>query len=176
MNIRKAAKDDLTQIEEIYNDIISMQESGNASVGWVRGVYPTYATAQGALERGELFVGEYNGSIAAAAIINQTQVPEYKNASWECADAADSEVMVLHTLVVSPKFSGKGFGTQFVDFYENYAKGNNCPHLRMDTNEINSSARKLYKKLGYTEADIVPCNFNGINGIHLVCLEKNLDI
>lgn len=36
----------------------------------------------------------------------------------------------------------------------------------------NTGARKLYKKLGYTEADIVSCVFNGIEGVQLVCLEK----
>ena len=28
--------------------------------------------------------------------------------------------------------------------------------------------------LGYTEAGIVPCEFNGIAGVNLVCLEKKL--
>ena len=32
----------------------------------------------------------------------------------------------------------------------------------------------LYKKLGYTEAGIVPCTFNGLEGVELVCLEKKL--
>ena len=44
----------------------------------------------------------------------------------------------------------------------------------MDTNEKNTNARKLYKKLGYKEPGIVPCVFNGIDGVQLVCLEKTL--
>nr|WP_296093717.1 hypothetical protein [uncultured Dorea sp.] len=50
----------------------------------------------------------------------------------------------------------------------------NCPYFRMDTNERNTAARRLYKKLGYWEADIVSCVFNGIEGVQLVCLEKKL--
>lgn len=46
----------------------------------------------------------------------------------------------------------------------------------MDTNERNVRARALYKKLGFVEPDIVDCDFNGIDGIRLVCLEKKLDI
>lgn len=46
--------------------------------------------------------------------------------------------------------------------------------LRMDTNEQNIIARELYRKLGYLEAGIVPCEFNGIPGVNLVLLEKKL--
>lgn len=45
----------------------------------------------------------------------------------------------------------------------------------MDTNQINAPARALYKRLGYREAGIVPCDFNGLGQIRLVCLEKLLD-
>ena len=120
-----------------------------------------------------MFVEEDNGIIVAAAKINKEQVPEYYDAKWDF-EAADEEVMVLHTLVVSPKNAGKSYGTKFVDFYEKYALENGCPFLRMDTNARNSNARKLYKKLGYKEIDIVPCEFNGIPGVQLVCLEKKL--
>ena len=44
----------------------------------------------------------------------------------------------------------------------------------MDTNAKNQAARKLYARLGYWEADIVPCVFNGIPSVQLVCLEKTV--
>ena len=49
-----------------------------------------------------------------------------------------------------------------------------CPYLRMDTNEKNAAARRLYARLGYKEIGVVDCEFNGIAGVHLVCLEKSL--
>lgn len=82
--------------------------------------------------------------------------------------------MVLHALVVEPACAGKGYGTTFVHFYEQYALEHGCPYLRMDTNVKNQAARRLYARLGYREADIVPCVFNGIAGVQLVCLEKTL--
>ena len=120
-----------------------------------------------------MFVKEVDGQIVAAAKINQEQVAEYVNADWT-VQARDDQVMVLHTLVVDPKHKGQGHGPSFVAFYETYALEHNCPYLRMDTNERNAAARKLYQKLGYTEVGIVPCEFNGIPGVHLVCLEKIL--
>ena len=76
--------------------------------------------------------------------------------------------------MVEPACSGKGYGTKFVAFYEDYARENGCPYLRMDTNARNKAARKLYAGLGYWEAGIMPCVFNGIPGVQLVCLEKKL--
>ena len=38
----------------------------------------------------------------------------------------------------------------------------------------NKPARSLYRKLGFHEADVIPCDFNGIPGISLVLLEKAL--
>ena len=41
---------------------------------------------------------------------------------------------MLHTLVIDPEVSGRGYGKQFVAFYEEYARENGCKVLRMDTN------------------------------------------
>ena len=46
----------------------------------------------------------------------------------------------------------------------------------MDTNQKNTAARALYKKLGYREVDIRLCGFNGIPGVNLVLLEKKADM
>lgn len=171
--IRKANDSDIDRVVEIYENIFEAQERGELRVGWVRGIYPSRASAREALEHGELFVMEYNGTVAASARINQTQGREYRRAAWR-TDAPDGQVMVLHTLAVDPELCGRGCGTKFVEFYEEYARENACVYLRMDTNEINGTARRLYAKLGYVEADIVPCVFNGIPDVNLVCLEKTL--
>ncbi|UKI35645.1 MAG: hypothetical protein L6V93_16250 [Clostridiales bacterium] len=66
---------------------------------------------------------------------------------------------------------GKGCGAAFVKFYEEVALDNGCPFLRMDTNEKKTKTRADFtQKLGYDEVGIVPCNFNGIEGVGLVCL------
>ena len=173
--IRLAEPRDLDAIDAIYQDIHTGEEAGRTTIGWVRSIYPTRATAEASIRAGDMFVMEEDGRIVAAAKINQEQVPEYTNCPWE-ADAPPEQVMVLHTLVVSPKASGKGYGTRFVAFYEDYAREHGCPYLRMDTNERNRAARKLYARLGYREADTVNCVFNGIPGVRLVCLEKTLEL
>lgn len=174
MIVRAASAQDIPAIADIYEEIHTAGESGKTSTGWIRTVYPTRRTAEDALERGDLFAAEEDGRVVGAAIINRRQVDVYHGAGWRFP-ARDGEVMVLHTLVISPAASGKGLGEQFVHFYEEYARAHGCRVLRMDTNALNSRARALYQRLGYREADIVPCVFNGIRDVQLVLLEKQLD-
>ena len=170
---RKATLQDLDAIAAIYDAIHSREEAGLVVIGWNRSIYPTRTSAEKSLNDGDMYVLEEGGRILAAAKINQKQEDSYAEATWT-HEAADSEVLVLHTLVVDPEEAGRGLGRRFVDFYEGMAAQNGCPYLRMDTNARNAAARALYKKLGYTEVSIVPCIFNGIAGVNLVLLEKTL--
>ncbi len=173
MDIRKALESDIDSIEAIYERIHDVEEQGLSTVGWIRGVYPTRSTAEEALARGDLFAMVGDDKVVAVAVINQIQVPEYVDATWK-HDATNEEVMVLHGLAVDPLEKGRGLGRAFVAFYEDYAKQYRCPALRMDTNVKNSRARRLYQSLGYEEVGVVPCVFNGIPDVELVCLEKYL--
>ena len=170
---RLARPADIDQVAAIYDRIHTEEEAGRSSVGWIRDVYPTRQTAQDSLQAGDLVVAEEAGQVVAAAKINQEQVPVYAQAAWTLA-VPPEQVMVLHTLVVDPLVKGTGIGTRFVAFYEDYARAHGCRALRMDTNERNAAARALYRKLGYGEVSILPCEFNGIPGVNLVCLEKVL--
>ena len=171
--IRKADRYDLDAVEKLYGDIHTAEESGRQVIGWIRDVYPTRTTAQSALERDDLFVMVFDGETLGAAVINRIQVDVYALGDWEHA-APEEEVCVLHTLVISPAAAGRGLGRAFVRFYEEYALSLGCPELRLDTNERNSAARAMYRKLGYREIGVVPTVFNGIPGVRLVLLEKHL--
>ena len=173
MYFRQAEMKDLDAIEAIYEAIHTGEELGRTTIGWKRGIYPTRETAKAAVEAGELFVEEDQGKIVGAAKINQEQVPEYALAEWKYPAAPD-QVMVMHTLTIDPARKGNGYGSAFEAFYEDYARLKGCLYLRIDTNERNTPARTLYHKLGYSERGIVPCTFNGIEGVQLVCLEKKL--
>lgn len=172
--IRRATEGDLTAIAAIYDRIHDAEEAGRLTTGWVRGVYPTEATARAALATGDLFVLEDGGGIVAAARINREQVDVYAQVPWQYP-ARDDQVMVLHTLTVDPANSGRGYGRAFLQFYERYALESGCPVLRIDTNEKNTAARAMYKRHDYLESGIVPTVFNGIPGVMLVCMEKRVE-
>lgn len=171
--IRIANLADLNRIDEIYNEIHTEIEAGRAVIGWIRGVYPARDIAETSIRLREMYVLEEEGRILACGRINRCQGPEYDDARWSFPANADS-VLVLHTLVVSPKAQGRGYGKRFVAFYEDMARRTGCTALRIDTNALNKPARALYKKLGYTEACIIPTSFNGIDNVNLVCLDKKV--
>lgn len=160
-------------IVAIYDAIHTLEEQGAITIGWDRAIYPTAATAEAAIERGDMYVSEEGGRVVASAIINQIQPDGYDRAAWKL-DVPPHQVLVLHTLVVHPALARGGRGKAFVAFYEQMARSMGCRALRMDTNARNTRARTLYACLGYTEVDIVPTTFNGIAGVQLVCLEKVL--
>lgn len=174
ITIRKAAAADLDAVARVYEHVHDVEEAGSAQVGWVRGVYPVRATAEAALERGDLFVEEADGAVVGTAVLNQLQVDVYAGAPWQY-DAPDDQIMVLHTLAVDPLSGKRGLGRAFAAFYEQYARAQGCRYLRIDTNAKNANARRFYAGLGYREIAVRPCTFNGIGGVDLVLLEKKLD-
>lgn len=173
MIIRKAEARDIDAIEKIYNEILLKEERGQVTTGWERGIYPKRETAEAALKREDMFVIEDDGAFVGAGIINKEQVDVYAKAKWKYS-AENSEVMVLHILVIDPDKSGMGYGKRFVDFYEDFARENGCKYLRIDTNEKNKVARNFYKNLNFSEIDCIPCIFNGLQGVNLILIEKKL--
>lgn len=171
--IRKAVETDLHHIEAIYDRIHDAEAAGKLSTGWLRGVYPTRKSAEEALKAADLFVLEESGKIVAAGRLNRIQVPDYAKIRWRFP-ADDDHVMVMHTLTVDPLHAGRGYGRQFLAFYEAYALQNGCRVLRIDTNAKNTVARAMYAHHGFIESGVIPTVFNGIPGVDLVCMEKQL--
>lgn len=171
--IRKAANTDIPRISAIYDRIHDAEEAGRLTTGWLRGIYPTRATAREALAAGELYVVEDDGSVVAAARINHVQPPAYTQVQWKYT-APPEQIMVLHTLTVDPLLAGRGYGREFIRFYESYALDHGCSVLRIDTNARNAAACAMYARYGYIESGIVPTVFNGIPNVMLVCMEKRL--
>lgn len=173
LTFRKAAASDLDAVTAIYDRLHAQEDAGRVTIGWVTGVYPTRLDAELAFGRNDLYVCETEGRVAASGILNQRQVDVYTEGRW-AYEAEESAVFVLHTLTVDPALSGRGIGRAFVQFYEDTARELGCTVLRMDTNEKNAAARRLYAQLGYRETNIVPCAFNSIPNVRLVLLEKQL--
>ena len=169
--IRRANDADISAIATIYDAIHAREASGEMTVGWQSGVYPTADTAQEAIRAGEMFVLEDGEKVVASARINRVQMPAYAQVAWRYA-VPDERVLVMHTLTVDPTAARRGYARQMLAFYEDEAGRQGCQALRIDTNEKNAVARAMYARHGYIESGIIPCVFNGIPGVNLVCMEK----
>lgn len=172
--IRPAAVSDLEAIGVIYEEILAEEDKRPASfTNWQRGKYPTVEHARRAMEAGELWVGEEKGEVYAALILNGTQLPEYDNIPWQFAAEAD-RVAVIHTLVVSPRWAGRGKARELVAFCEEESRRRGCTVMRLDTYEGNEPANRMYPKLGYRLAGATEFFFQGFIHEILNCYEKKL--
>lgn len=170
--IRKATAEDISFVEEIYNEITSNEEIIKFTQ-WMKGLYPTVLTAQKSFEEGTLFVSEDDGVITGAVILNHEQPEEYKKLKWSI-EAEGEKVLVIHTLCIKPSFSKMGLGQKFIIFAENYAKELGCTTIRLDTNDKNIPGANLYKKMGYNHVGNADFNFQGLKYQNLKCFDKTL--
>ncbi|MCQ2507703.1 MAG: GNAT family N-acetyltransferase [Dorea sp.] len=172
--IRKAETRDIDGVSAIYENIHTEVEAGRIINGWIRGLYPTRDTVTAGVERGDFFVLEADGEVVASCILNHVQDEAYQDADW-IYDAREDEVLVMHTLVVEPAKSGKGYAKSFLTFYEEYARELGCKVLRLDTLAMNKIAKGLYTGRGYRIAGYVTSNFYTIGLVGMICFEKKLD-
>lgn len=174
MEIRKADYTDIDAIAEIYNAIHDEIEGGRYDMKWDRYLYPTRDWAVERVNAGDIYVMIDGGEVVASAVINHNPLPEYASGKWRQDVDYDKDVLVLHTLVVRPDKMHHGYATIMIRYYEDIAVSLGCHLLRLDTQAMNTPARRLYQKLGYTEMDRHPCFFKGLDNLDLLLIEKSI--
>ena len=172
--IRKATQKDLSQVAEIYEELLDHEAATVSYTNWQKGLYPTEEYAAQALEQDTLFVGEdENCRLYGCVILNQIQPAEYANIHWNYS-ARPEEVMVIHTLCIRPSCAGRGYGKQFVAFSEDYARQHGWSVIRIDTYEGNLPALSFYPPLGYQYAGTTRFHFQNVIWENLTCFDKRL--
>ena len=172
--IRPALPQDLPAIAASYDAILDQEDARPVSfTNWQRGKYPTLDTARAALEAGTLFVAEEDGEVYGSVNLNGEQLPEYAAIPWQY-DAPDSQVGVIHTLVIHPAWSGRGKARELVAFCENHCRAQGKRVIRLDTFVNNQPANAMYPKLGYRFAGRGHFLFQGFLPEDLNCYEKLL--
>ncbi|TAH64769.1 MAG: GNAT family N-acetyltransferase [Anaerolineaceae bacterium] len=169
--IRLARENDLELAAKIYDDILDLEEETISYTNWQKGIYPTIKDAKKAYLEGTFYVGEDDGIIWGSMILNELQLPEYANIPWTIET---DRVLVIHTLCISPNFTGKGKAKEFVKFAEKYAKDNGYEAIRLDTYEGNLPANSMYPKLGYRYAGCTEFFFQEYIHEILNCYEKKI--
>lgn len=148
LEIRQAVQEDMPAILELYDGVIERFQSQTGNMGWRKGVYPAEADFQKAIRAGTLYVGELEGGLAAGMIVTQGTDRSYDGAPWR-VDAADDETAVIHTLGVSPSFTGQSLGLCMVEGAIELARGKGWKALRLDVLDVNKPAHRLYLRAGF---------------------------
>ncbi|MFX0549476.1 GNAT family N-acetyltransferase [Hathewaya histolytica] len=163
--IRKAKKEDIHDIMEIVDKVISeMNSYGNYQ--WDEN-YPREKDFLDDIEKGDLFICERNDIIAGFISINKCEAPEYGKLNW----SLDTDCLVLHRMAVNPDLRRTGIATELMNFAEEFATKQGIQYLKTDTNSLNDKMKNLFKKLHYEFIGEV--SFKGTNE-PFICYEKVL--
>ena len=108
--------------------------------------YPSSKAFEKDIERKELFVLEKAAKVIGTVVISTLMDDEYVSVKWL---TPNSDNIYIHRLSVAPKFQGKGYAQQLMDFAENFARENGHISIRLDTFSQNKRNQKFYETRGY---------------------------
>ena len=112
--------------------------------------YPSPEAFEKDIERKELFVLEKVAKVIGTVVISTLMDDEYVPVKWL---TPNSDNVYIHRLSVDPKFQGKGYAKQLMDFAENFARENGFISIRLDTFSQNKRNQKFYETRGYKQLE-----------------------
>jgi ribosomal protein S18 acetylase RimI-like enzyme len=145
--LRKAVTEDFKEVAALYHAAVARMIEDRI-YQWDE-IYPDDKILLEDILRGEMYLLEAEGRLAACIVLNEEQDDLYRTGSWRFTG---QRVAVIHRLCVHPKFQGAGIGKKTVRLAEAMAKENGYGIIRLDAFSQNDHARNLYKNLGYTYA------------------------
>lgn len=154
LQIRVAGKEDDSSVRDFYYGLIAAMETAEYTPGWEKDIYPTREFLMKSIDKGELYVGEIDGHMAACMVVNHEYNDGYKGIRWS-VEARDSELLVVHALGVHPVFSGRGIAKQLVQKVIDMSRENHIKTIRLDVLEGNIPAEKAYVKMGFVYLDTI---------------------
>ena len=146
MTFRKAEKEDFHKIRSLYWNLIDREQDDPSFPHWKKSIHPSDETIQDSIDKGDLYVLADSDEIAACVIANDEKVDGYSDAPWQIDS---DEVIVLHVLAVHPDRRGKGLARRLVENVIELERKVGKKALRLDVIENNTTAERLYQKLGF---------------------------
>ena len=146
MIFRKAEKEDFNKIKSLYWTLIDQEQDDPSFPHWKKGIHPSDEMMQDSIDKGSLYVLADGDEITACVIANGEKVDGYSDAPWQIDS---DEVIVLHVLAVHPNHRGKGLARRLVENVIEQERKVGKKALRLDVIENNTTAEKLYQKLGF---------------------------
>lgn len=146
MIFRKAEKVDFSQIRSLYWNLIDQDQDDPSFPHWKKGIHPSDEMILDSIDKGDLYVLADGDEIAACVIENDEKVEGYADAPWQ-VDSDD--IIVLHVLAVHPDHRGKGLARRLVENVIEQERKAGKKALRLDVIENNTTAERLYQKLGF---------------------------
>ena len=148
MIIREAKIEELDDVMDFYEMMCRELAAKDFLPNGNKGGFPSLEMVTEAIKNSSLYVGEENGEIAAAYIMNNECDPAYDAVPWS-VDADKEHASVLHALRVAPKYGGRGYAGRLVEHAAETARTRGQKAIRLDCLVENTIAHKLYLSHGF---------------------------
>ena len=144
ISVRKGTAADVPVIMKIIQEYVlpAMHAVGNTQWG---DDYPNTEVFTEDAELGQLYVAELDGELVGAGAITTEQYHEYAQCGLDTLIPA----VCPHRLVAHPLHAGKGIGKVLMLQVEEVCREKQIDRVRVDTNEMNKAANKLFVGLRY---------------------------
>lgn len=163
LEIKKGLPEDVDELAALYDALTDYLDSHVNYPGWKKGVYPTREDAIQGVEEGSLFVARDGARIAGSLMLRHKPEPAYALADWH-VDLAYSDIFIIHTFAVHPRYLHRGIGKKLLEFVFDYAARTDRKAVRLDVHEKNLPAIKLYETFGFQYIDTVDLGY-GVHGL-----------
>ncbi len=148
MIIREAKPEGLNEIMAFYEMMCRELDGAAFLPNGNKGGFPSLKMVTESIKNSCLYVGEENGEIAAAYIMNNECDPAY-DAVPRKVEADKEHASVLHALRVAPKYGGRGYAGRLVEHAAETARSKGRKAIRLDCLVENTIAHKLYLSHGF---------------------------
>ena len=145
--IRKATLKDIDSIIDITKACAKLMIS--KSIFQWNEHYPTKAAFENDVKRNELHVLEIENSIIGCVVISIVMDEEYVPIKWLTPNEHN---IYIHRLAIHPKYQGKGYAQELMNFAETFSIENNYASIRLDTFSQNDRNQKFYELRGYQKS------------------------
>lgn len=145
LGFRLANLQDEDEIWGILKDAIQRRKE-EGSEQWQDG-YPNPEVVHSDIERGIGYVlTDHNNVIGYAAVLVNDE-PAYEDivGSWECHDG----FVVVHRVAIKAEYLGQRLAQKMFSYIESWAREQQIPSMRIDTNFDNTGMLRILEKSGY---------------------------
>lgn len=154
ISIRPGTKCDLNALVNLYNEVSEDLEATFNYTGWKKGIYPAQQDVEEGIAAGELFLAEEYGEVLAAMILRRKQEAAYAAVTWQ-STLEESQILVVHTFAVTPRWRRQGMGRKMLDFAARFGNSHGVRSLRLDVYEKNLPAIQMYESAGFQYIDTI---------------------
>jgi len=144
MQITLAVETDLPEIMELVK--ASIQKLNDDSIDQWDEVYPTKQLFEHDIKRNSLYKYLIGTNIAAIVTLSEDYPIEYNNIEW---NDKSSKHLIIHRLVVAPRYQGQGISKSMLLFAEKTAIEKQYESIKLDSFIDNKISMALYISMGY---------------------------